>query len=470
MSRFARRCAVILSLVGPAFAPVVRGQSTIRLGSEFQVNTYTPNNQTSPAVSLDGDGDFVVTWQGDFSDGSFSGVFARRFNAAGSPQATEFQVNTYTPGYQSFPAVAMDNDGDFVLAWQSSYKDGSVLGVVARRFDAFGSPQAVEFHVNTYSLGAQKYPAVAMDGDGDFVVTWQSDGQDSGGYDGVFARRFNAAGIPQAAEFQVNAYTPGNQNYPAVALDGDGDFVIVWQSYGQDGDSGGVFARRFNAAGLPQATEFQVNAHTTDSQAFSAVAIDDGGDFVAAWASYDQDGSNYGIFARRFDAAGSPQAEVQVNNYTPGIQFLTDVAIDDGDFIVTWTSYGSDGSFHGVFARHFDASGSPRAAEFQVNTYTPSSQFLPAVAIDDAGDFVVAWASLEQDGSGNGGVFAQRFATLAILDIDGDGETAPLTDGLLVLRFLFGFTGATLVSGAVDSVACSRCNALAIEGYLQTLI
>jgi hypothetical protein len=38
-----------------------------------------------------------------------------------------------------------------------------------------------------------------------------------------------------------------------------------------------------------------------------------------------------------------------------------------------------------------------------------------------------------------------------------------------VLRYLFGFTGTTLTAGAVGA-GCTRCDAGAIEGYLQTLI
>ena len=57
----------------------------------------------------------------------------------------------------------------------------------------------------------------------------------------------------------------------------------------------------------------------------------------------------------------------------------------------------------------------------------------------------------------------------AALDIDGDGELEPLTDGLLVLRWLFGFTGTTLVTGAVDQGDCARCNAGQIEPYLDGL-
>ena len=55
------------------------------------------------------------------------------------------------------------------------------------------------------------------------------------------------------------------------------------------------------------------------------------------------------------------------------------------------------------------------------------------------------------------------------LDIDGDGETEPLTDGVLVMRWLFGFRGDVLISFAVDELECTRCTAAAIESYLAGL-
>lgn len=54
------------------------------------------------------------------------------------------------------------------------------------------------------------------------------------------------------------------------------------------------------------------------------------------------------------------------------------------------------------------------------------------------------------------------------LDVDGNGATDALTDGLLVLRFLFGFNGATLTTGAVGA-GCTRCDAAAIVPYLESL-
>jgi hypothetical protein len=55
------------------------------------------------------------------------------------------------------------------------------------------------------------------------------------------------------------------------------------------------------------------------------------------------------------------------------------------------------------------------------------------------------------------------------LDIDGDGDVEPLTDGVLVLRWLMGMRGQALVGGAVDLAHCTRCDATALDIYLWGL-
>lgn len=55
------------------------------------------------------------------------------------------------------------------------------------------------------------------------------------------------------------------------------------------------------------------------------------------------------------------------------------------------------------------------------------------------------------------------------LDIDGDGRSEPLTDGLLLIRYLFGFSGASLISGALGSDA-ERNTAEAVETYIRARI
>ena len=386
------------------------------IGSEFAVNEHALGEQNRPAVAADADGDFVIAWEDDARDGSAQGVYARRFSAAGAPLGPDFRVNTFTTGAQSNPAVAMDDAGNFVVAWTSVDQDGSLSGVFAQRFDAGGNAQGGEFRVNTLTTHEQDLPRLAMDADGDFVIAWESFAQvGDGDGDGVFARRFDAAGNPLGDEFLVNTHTTNHQFNAVPAMDDDGDFVVAWISNGQDGSAYGIYAQRYNAAGAPQGSEFRANAHTISDQAYPSVAMDGDGDFVIAWSSYVQDGSNWGAYFQRYDAAGAAQGpETRANTFTTGAQFLPVAAMDDaGNFVIAWNGRGALASSE-VWARQYDAAGAPLADEAQVNTHAPNNQHFAAVAMDADGDFVVAWASQYQDGEGYG-IFGQRYAVAPVV-------------------------------------------------------
>ena len=107
--------------------------------------------------------------------------------------------------------------------------------------------------------------------------------------------------IPAGSEFIVNTFTTGSQEFVSVATDSDGNFVVVWYSGDQDGDSDGIYAQRYNSSGTPQGIEFQVNTYTTSTQLNPSVAMDGDGDFVVAWGSEGKDGDGYGIYAQRYD-------------------------------------------------------------------------------------------------------------------------------------------------------------------------
>src|SRR5262249_24723607 len=141
--------------------------------------------------SLDGE-----SLDGD-ADGTPGGDFKFNFNVAAlEPAGGETKVNTYTTNSQRSQSIGIDAAGDYVVAWQSSGQDGSGEGIFAQAYNSAGVPQGIEFQVNTYTTGDQASPSVAMDAAGNYIITWQSDGQDSSGY-GIFAQRFNSAGVPQ---------------------------------------------------------------------------------------------------------------------------------------------------------------------------------------------------------------------------------------------------------------------------------
>ena len=133
-------------------------------------------------------------WVSNAQDGDLYGIYAQRFNADGIPQGTEFQVNTTTTDNQINSAVAMDAAGNFAVTWASNLQDGSSYGIYAQLYDAAGVAQGGEFLVNTTTAGGQTTPAIAMADDGSFVISWSSGGQDPDGSTGIYAQKFDASG------------------------------------------------------------------------------------------------------------------------------------------------------------------------------------------------------------------------------------------------------------------------------------
>jgi hypothetical protein len=252
--------------------------------------------------------------------------------SSGALEGSQFQVNSYTTGNQANPSAAMDSGGDFAITWQSNGQDGSDYGVYAQRYSAGGATQGNEFLVNTYTAGDQKGASVAMDGAGDFVVIWSSAGQDGDG-SGVYAQRYASTGSALGSEFRVNSYTTGNQLSSGVAMDSTGDFIVTLQSYGQDGSGYGVYAAAYNASSTLQGSEFRVNSFTTGTQDLGAVAIDAAGDFVVVWQSGGEDGSGYGIYAQSYQLG--PASTTLTINGTATSNIVNVAFTDATDFTVT---------------------------------------------------------------------------------------------------------------------------------------
>jgi hypothetical protein len=408
--------AAALVMASPAAAQVPNG-------SGFQVNTYTTGSQYHVDLTVDRSGHLWVAFASRPSAERTQDVFVRRFTSGGRLLGPEFRVNTHTTGEQNYPAIASDGRGNVVVTWDSELQDGSGFGVFGQRFDASGAPVGGEFQVNVYTTGWQYSSAVAMDPSGNFVVVWQDPNGQDGSSTGVFGRRYDAAAAAFGPQFRVNTVTAGSQTWPSVAMAADGSFVVGWSGAGP-GDPSGVFARRFDAAGTPVAAEFRVNTITNSAQFFASVASAPDGRFVVVWQDYLLDGSNNGIFGQRYDAAGSPVGgQFAVNTYTPGEQLQPQVAVDEaGAFMVTWWNYVPPAVGGGTIrARAFDASGAPLGPEVGVNATVAGTHTTPDLIAGPAGHFVVSWQGF--DGHGYG-AWGQRYGDLIFADTFDSGSLA----------------------------------------------
>jgi hypothetical protein len=272
-----------------------------RLGDEFEVAAFSTYVSSSSAVAARPDGGFVVVWS-DARPYGVSDVFGRLFDAAGAG-GPAFLVDGSTAYWEADPAVAVDATGGFVVVWLDN--EGSWYPHVrGRGFAADGTPVGPGFRVSVPFFGAGD-PAVASDAYGRFVVVWDELGYFSGPpprhtEDMVFVQPFDAPGVPRGPTFMVGSAGSWSQSNARVASDAAGNFTVVWNEFDSDGSLNGVFARRYDATAAPREPFFRVNQYVTESQMHPGVAVDAFGNFVVVWQSYLQDGSNWGVFGRRF--------------------------------------------------------------------------------------------------------------------------------------------------------------------------
>lgn len=160
--------------------------------TEFKINTYTAGNQTTPSVATNGI-DYLVAWNS--IDANNNGIFAQFINGSdGSFIGSEFQVNQFTMNNQQNANVIFDGLNYFIT-WESQYQDLSGYGIFGRAIDIYGNFISDEFLINKYTTSDQRIPVAASDGS-NYFLTWASSGQDKSGW-GVYGTMFSQSTVPE---------------------------------------------------------------------------------------------------------------------------------------------------------------------------------------------------------------------------------------------------------------------------------
>ncbi len=337
------------------------------LGPQLAVaGPATERSYQNSALAIAPNGSRLVVWTQTVPEGQVpfrAEVFGTLYNKDGEPVFSRRRLNAYEPGDQILREVAADGNSNFIVVWESDpidavpSQDGSGHAVIARRISSSGSFLGPEFRVNTFTRGDQWPDSVAAAPDGNFVIVWTSVGQD-GSEGGIYGRLFGANGKPIGSQFQINRYTSGWQQFADVAMDRWGNFVVVWQSQGQDGSSEGIYARRYRSDGRPRGAEWRVKSNSLGAQETPRIAMDSAGNFVVVWVDWFSGTSFPDIMVRAFRPNGKPVAkELIVNSKRLGEQQFPDVALsNDGTMVVVWHDYANETPPHvdngaGVFGR-----------------------------------------------------------------------------------------------------------------------
>ena len=143
-----------------------------------RINDIRNGDQDDVAMAMNVYGEFAVVWT---SDGSgHDTIRAAFFHGDGSIKVADFDVSDPSEVGRN-ASVAISESGEIVIAWEGS-GSGDSDGVFAKRFDRHGNQVDSTIQINTDTTHQQLDASVAMNSQGDWVVAWRDfESTDHGG-------------------------------------------------------------------------------------------------------------------------------------------------------------------------------------------------------------------------------------------------------------------------------------------------
>lgn len=323
-----------------------------------------------------------------------------------SPLAGEYGIIGTLPGDQVHSSVSFNSNGGWIV-WQDNATDGDGMGISARRLNSSLSGDFNVFRVNQNGAGDQENPCVSMLQDGGAVFVWQGGNP---GFQKIYARFMASNMTFRTGDILVNTYPVQSQIQPTAVVLSNGNVVITWASYGQDGSHYGIYGRIFSSTGTMVTDEFSINQSTNFNQRSASVSPLAGGNFIVAWVSERprsiNDTNNFAlsmsvdIYGRIFGSAGGPVGnEFLLSSGTNICAHPAVAGTPDGGFIAGWSQRDTRNSTNSwdIFSRLFSSSGSPQTSPARINTRLIGDQVAPKIGVTGTNAFII-WTSMGQDG------------------------------------------------------------------------
>jgi hypothetical protein len=315
-----------------------------KVGGEIWV-AYTSNNEHSPTVGMDSNGNFVVAWVEDVS-GTNKDIYAARFTASGAYAGCTTVAASGLNEYD--PSLAVAANGTFVVSYTQD-TSATNQDVRAHLYTAYGAI-ICDLGVSTYSWLKESHSSAARAADGRFAIAYQADY--GGGDIDVHLARYDAGG--NLLSNQAMDYSTRTDQNPKVSMDDYGNSVVVYEVV--VGGNSDIKYRRVNSSGA-MGTELTLAAGTGQDWAPSVALDRTNGKFVVAYNMSPSltDISFTSIIVREVSASDAVGAAINLgSSATPGIGPAVSVAGGIGApshrYMVTFTLYGSSYDYD-VFSR-----------------------------------------------------------------------------------------------------------------------
>lgn len=372
------------------------------------------NHQTNPAMTTDGSGGTIITWQ-DNRSGKYE-IYAQRMNADGNAMWSVNGLAICTQDSNFKPMIVSDGSGGAIISWQS-YRGSATADIYAQRINSSGNIQwslnglpvcVVVFEQDTISM--------VSDGLGGAILTWQDYRSNSGSAD-IYAQRINPSGTMIWTANGVNICNQAaEQRGPKIIGDGSGGAFITW--FDKRAGNYDIYSQRIAAAGAVVWTTNGVATCTMSTDQLTPdICVDGANGVIITWTDY-RSSTDFNIYAQRVGPSGAIVWVVDgvvLNNNVAYAQIDPKIVSDGlGGAIVSWTDYRT-GTTADIYAQRVNSTGAVQWTATGVIICTASGdQIFSQLTSDGNNGAYITWE--DHRNAGNSDIYAQRIASNAALN------------------------------------------------------
>lgn len=346
-----------------------------------------------PQVAVNDAGEKIVVWCE--SDGARGLVFMSHYqNGAWSTPISPNATFTVDGQYcDDAPQAAMDDHGNIVVAWAQSDGSNNQVFISEYRNGAWTHPPDASGNISPNDQDAFR-PRIAMDNDANAIVAWY---QHDGSFNRIFKSEYRSGTWVHPADASDSIGPEEDSADPELAMDNNGNAIIVWKAY--DGNNDQIFKSEYRNGAWAHPSSLSDNLSPASEDATNVkVVMSDSGSALVVWLQ--SDGSDRHVFKSEYQNGAWIHPAFLADNLSLNGQDAKDpaVAIDqDGNGVIVWTQ--SDGEYDQIFLseNRTGAWETPTSAHDNMSPDSVDSQYAK-VAMDDQGQSVVMWQQQDSNG------------------------------------------------------------------------
>jgi hypothetical protein len=267
----------------------------------------SPDGISSPTAPR-----FMV-WSVEAPDGSTADIMGQLLDIDGNPLANPITVNSDGVTFGKLPTVTVDTTGNFLVAWQTEFPDGTLDAISIRWLDSNGGPISDTIQLPAGSDGQQAEPDVTSDPLGNVIIVWTAYSAD-GSISEIYRQDVLDGSVPPDMPMLVSDPSQLAASAPQVQVSAQGNSIVAWN--GVDGTTGttGVYYRRFNSHAKPIGPQRYVGRQASGQRRLVKLYVDSQGNYRIRSERFDLTGNRLGIFEQRFHSDGTEDGnETPVN-------------------------------------------------------------------------------------------------------------------------------------------------------------